>query len=57
MHPETCHLKSTLVDYSTDRIVKVGCIFKFFAPPKAEGCTPQKCKTYFCSYKIYCVRL
>ena len=32
MHPENCQLKSTLLDYSTDRIVYVGCIFKFFAP-------------------------
>ena len=47
MHQENCQLKSTLLDYSTDRIVYVGCIFKFFAPPKAEDCTPQKCKTYF----------
>ena len=36
MHQENCQLKSTLLDYSTDRIVYVGCIFKFFAPPKAE---------------------
>ena len=41
MHQENCQLKSTLLDYSTDRIVYVGCIFKFLAPPKAEDCTPQ----------------
>ena len=57
MHQENCQLKSTLLDYSTDRIVYVGCTFKIFAPPKAEDCTPQKCKTYFCSYKVYCVRV
>ena len=57
MHQENCQLKSTLLDYSTDRIVSVGCILKIFAPPKAEDCTPQKCKTYFCSYKVYCVRV
>ena len=39
MHPENCQLKSTLLDYSTDRIVYVGCLFKIFAPTKAEDCT------------------
>ena len=57
MHQENCHLKSTLLDYSTDRIVYVGCIFRIFAPPEAEDCTPQKCKTYFCSYKVFCARV
>ena len=57
MHQENCQLKSILLDYSTDRIVYVGCIFKFFPPPKAEDCTPQKCKTYFCSYIVNCVRV
>ena len=40
-------MKSTLLDYSTDEIVYVGCIFTFFVPAEAEDCTPQKCKTYF----------
>ena len=57
MHQENCQLISTLLVYSTDRIVYVGCIFKNFAPTKAEDCTPHKCKTYFCSYKVYCVRV
>ena len=57
MHQENCQLKSTLLVYSTDGIVYVGCIFKIFATPKAEDCTPQQCKTYFCSYKVYCVRV
>ena len=43
MHQENCQLKSTLLDYSTDRIVYVGCIFRFFVAPKAEDCTPQLC--------------
>ena len=42
MHQENCQFKNTLLDYSTDRIVYVGCISKIFAPPKAEDCTPQK---------------
>ena len=42
MHQDNCQLKSTLFDYSTDRIVYVGCIFKYFAPPKAEDCTSQR---------------
>ena len=57
MHQENCQLKPTLLDYSTDRIVYVGIFLKIFAPPKAEDCTPQKCKTYFCSHKVYCVRV
>ena len=57
MHQENCHLKSTLLDYSTDRIVYVGCIFRIFAPPEAEDCTSQKCKTYFCSNKVFCARV
>ena len=36
MHQGNCQLKSTLLVYSTDRIVNVGCIFKIFAPSKAE---------------------
>ena len=36
MHPENCQLKSTLLDYSTDRIVYVGCIFKFFLHPSRQ---------------------
>ena len=36
MHQENCQLKSTLLDYSIDRIVYVGCNFKIFATPKAE---------------------
>ena len=52
MHRENCQLKSTLLDYSTDRIFYVGCTFKIIAARKAEDCTPQKCKTYFCSYKV-----
>ena len=59
MHQENCQLKSTLLDldYSTDRIVYVGCIFRIFAPPEAEDCTPQKSITYFCSYKSFCARV
>ena len=47
MHQENCQLKPTLLDYSTDRMVSVGCIFKISAPHNAEDCTPQKCKSYF----------
>ena len=50
MHQENCQLKYTLLDYSTDRIVYVGCNF---ASPKTEDCTPQKCETYFCSYDSF----
>ena len=57
MHPENCQLKPTLLRCSTDRIVYVECIFKFFTPPEAADCTPQKCKTYFCFSKVYCVRV
>ena len=32
-------------------------ILSFFAPSKAEDCTPQKCKSYFCSYKVCCIRV
>ena len=52
MHPENFQLKSTLLNYNTDRFVYLGCIFIVFAPPKAEDCTPQKSKLYFCSLKI-----
>ena len=52
MHRENCQLKSTLLDYSTDRIFYVGCIFKIFAPPKAEDCTPQMCKLTFVLIKF-----
>ena len=34
MHQENCQLKSTFLDYSTDRFVLVGCVFKIFATPK-----------------------
>ena len=37
MQQENCQLKSTLLDYSTDRIVYVGCNLKIFAPPKAAA--------------------
>ena len=57
MHPQNCQLKTTLLDYSTDRIVSVGCVFKILAPPMAEDFTPQKSKTYFCSYNFYCFRV
>ena len=57
MHQENCQLKFTLLDYSTDRIVYLGCMLKIFAPPKAEECTPQKYKTNFCSYKVNYVRV
>ena len=56
-NPENFQLKPTLLDSSTDRIVYIGYIFRIFAPPKAEGCTPQKCKIYFCSHKVYCDRV
>ena len=36
MHQGNCQLKSTLLVYSTDRTVNVGCILKIFAPSKAE---------------------
>ena len=52
MYQENCQLKTTLLDYSTDRIVSVGCTLKIFAPPKAEDFTPQKCKIFY-SYKLY----
>ena len=48
MQPENCQLKSTLLDYGTDRFVCAEYIFK-----KAEDCTPQKCKTYFVLIKFF----
>ena len=45
-------MKSTLLDYSTDEIVYVGCIFKFFYPLMQKCKTPQKCKTYFVLIKF-----
>ena len=49
--------KYTLLDYSTDEIVYDIYIYivKFFAPPEAEDCTPQKCRSYFCSFEVYCL--
>ena len=57
-HPESCQLKTTLLDFRADGIVNVVCFFlSFFCTPEAEDCTPQKCKTYFSSYKVYSVLL
>ena len=53
MHPENCQLNPILLRCSTDIMVYVECVFKFFTPPEAVDCTPQKCKTYFCSSKVY----
>ena len=52
MHQEYCQLKSTLLDYSTDRVVYVGCILKFFAHTKAEDALLKSSKLVFVLIKF-----
>ena len=52
MHQEKCQLKSTLPDYSTDRIVYVGCIFKIFAPLRQRIALLKSAKLIFILIKF-----
>ena len=52
MHQEKCQLKSTLHDYSTDRIVYVGCIFKVFAPLRQRIALLKSAKLIFILIKF-----
>ena len=52
MHQENFQKKSTLLDYSTDRIVYVGCIFKIFAPPRQRIALLRRAKLIFVLIKF-----
>ena len=52
MHQDNCQLKSTLLDYSTDRIVYVGFIFKIFAPLRQRIALLRSAKLIFVLIKF-----
>ena len=51
MHQEKCQLKPTLLDYSTDRIVYVGCILNFLHPLKQRIALLRSAKLIFYFFK------
>ena len=52
MHPEIYQIKPTLLDYSTGRIVYIGCIFKCFTPPRQRIGLLRRAKHVFVLLKF-----
>ena len=52
MHSENYQLNSTLLDYSTDKIVNVGCILKILHPLRQRIALLRRAKRNFVSIKF-----